>query len=91
MAALEASVGGPGPSWGRKVVQAQAKGLKSFLGRSWAGVSRSWVALGSILAALGRSWAALGRSWAALGTTCENHSKIDAKNDRFGPPKSLPK
>ena len=71
-------------------------------GRSWALLGRSWVALGPLfvalgpllaalgplLGALGRSWAALGRSWSALGTTCKNHQKIDAKNDRFGPPKA---
>jgi len=68
--------------------------LGSFLaalGRSWGAFGRSWAPLGRSWAALGRSWAALGRSWAALGTTCKNHQKIDAKNDRFGPPKASQK
>ena len=58
------------------------------LGRSWALLGRSWALLGRSWAALGRSWAALGRSWVALGTTCKNHPKIDAQNDRFGLPKA---
>ena len=50
--------------------------LGLLLGRSWA--------------LLGGSWGALGRSWGDLGTTCENHHKIDAKNDRFWLPKAPP-
>ena len=68
-----------------------------LLGRSWALLGRSWPLWGSSWAALGRSWealgrllAALGRSWGDLGTTCENHQKIDAKNDRFWLPKAPP-
>ena len=75
--------------------------LLAALGRSWAALGRSWAALGRSWTALGRSWAALGPLLgalgpllgalgpllAALGTTCKNHPKIDAQNDRFGPPK----
>ena len=68
-----------------------------LLGLSWPLLGRSWPLLGSSWAALGRSWealgellAALGRSWGDLGTTCKNHEKNDAKNDRFGLPKAPP-
>ena len=62
--------------------------LGALLGRSWPHLGRSWAALGRSWGALGRSWEALGPSWAALGTTCKNHPKIDAKNDRLGLPKA---
>ena len=67
------------------------------LGRSWpllAALGALVAALGLLLgrswALLGGSWGALGRSWGDLGTTCENHQKIDAKNDRFWLPKAPP-
>ena len=73
---------------------ALCRSLATF-GRSWAALGsllvafgRSCAALGPLLAALGRLLAALGPLLAALGTTFENHPKIDAKNDRFGPPKA---
>ena len=62
--------------------------LGPLLGRSWAALGPLLAALGRSGGALGRSWAPLGRSWAALRTTCPNHLKIDAKNDRFGPAKA---
>ena len=58
-----------------------------LLGLSWPLLGRSWALLGGSWEALGRSWGALGRSWGDLGTTCKNHPKIDAKNDRLGLPK----
>ena len=55
--------------------------LGALLGALGALLGRSWPLLGP-------SWVLLGRSWAALGTTCKKHQKIDAKDDRFGPPKA---
>ena len=63
-----------------------------LMGRSWVSLGRSWALVGRSWPLLGRSWpllAALGRSWAALGTTCKNHARIDAQNDRLGPPKAF--
>ena len=62
--------------------------MLATLGCSWPALGVLLATLGRSWAALGRSWVALGRSWAALGTTPKNHQKIDAKNDRFGPPKA---
>ena len=60
----------------------------------WGALGRSWGALGALLGALGallgRSWPLLDPSWPLLGRSwngTKNHPKIDAKYDRFGPPK----
>ena len=56
------------------------------LGRSWGPLGASWAPLGGLLGPLGRLLEPLRALLEPLRTTCKNHVKIDAKNDRFGPP-----
>ena len=57
-----------------------------LLGTSWRPLGASWAPLGGLLGPLGRLLEPLGALLEPLRTTCKNHVKIDAKNDRFGPP-----
>ena len=59
-----------------------------LLGAFWVPLGVFWAPFGASWVPLGGSWGALGRSWGGLGTTCKNHQKFDAKNDRFGHPKA---
>ena len=93
---IEFIFGTPGLSWAP--LGAFLAALGALLGRSWPLLGCSWALLGRPGLLLGRSWVAfgpllggLGRSWGDLGTTCKNHQKNDAKNDRFWLPKGRPK
>ena len=71
-----------------------------LIGRLWALLGHFWLRFAPSWAAFGRSWPLLDgpgaththtfrrpkRHTYGLGTTCKNQPKIDAKNDRFGPP-----
>ena len=70
----------------------------AVFGRSWAVLGSVLRPLGPLLAALSRFWTAPGRHTHTFRrpkthtrthrTAFKNHQKIDAKNDRFRPPKS---
>ena len=76
-----------------------------LLGCFWPLLGRFWPTFAPSWAAFGRSWPLLGGPGATHthtfrrpnthtythGTTFKNHQKIDAKNDRFGPPKASQK
>ena len=70
-----------------------------LLGASWGLLEVSWGSLGASWGSLGASWAPLGHLLGHLGgllglfrLTYKNHLlKIDAQNDRFGPPKASQK
>ena len=69
-----------------------------LLGASWGLLEVSWGSLGASWGSLGASWAPLGHLLGhlggllgPLGLTFKNHQKIDAQNDRFGPPKASQK
>ena len=57
-----------------------------LLGTSWRPLGASWAPLGGLLGPLGRLLEPLGALLEPLRTTCKNNVKINAKNDRFGPP-----
>ena len=69
-----------------------------LLGASWGLLEASWGSLGASWGSLGASWAPLGHLLGHLGgllgplsLTFKNHLKIDAQNDRCGPPKASQK
>ena len=71
-----------------------------LIDRFWPLLGHFWLSFAPSWAAFGRSWPLLDgpgaththtfrrpkRHTYGLGTTCKNQPKIDAKNDRFGPP-----